>query len=52
MKTNIHNWLPFIYDPAYTNPTDIAQQNEQEFVVQRLLAHRGDYHRRSMDRIW
>jgi len=31
---------PFIYDPVYTNPIDIAQQNEQEFIVERILAHR------------
>jgi len=34
IKTHIHNLHPFTYDPIYTNPVDIAQQNEQEFVVE------------------
>jgi len=25
IKTHIHNLRPCVYDPAYTNPTDIAQ---------------------------
>jgi len=45
IKTHIHNFRQFIYDPAYVNPTKIAQQNEQEFVVEQMLAHRGDHHR-------
>jgi len=36
IKTHIHNLRPFVYDPAYINPTDIAQQNEQEFVVEQI----------------
>jgi len=31
----------------YKGPYHIAQQNEQEFVVERILAHRRDHHRRS-----
>jgi len=29
------------------NPLDVAQQNEQEFVVDGILAHHGNHHRRS-----
>jgi len=43
IKTHIHNLRPFVYDPAYTDPIDIAQQNKQEFVVEKILPH----HRRS-----
>jgi len=47
IKTHLHNLRPFIYDPAYVNQTDIALQSEQEFVVEQILAHQGDHHRRS-----
>ena len=33
-STHIHNLRPFNYDPARTSPLTIAQQNEQEFVVE------------------
>jgi hypothetical protein len=39
-----------ICDPLYSTllrSIDVAQQNEQEFVVDGILAHRGDHHRRS-----
>ena len=41
-----------ICDPLYSTllrsePLDVAQQNEQEFVVDGILAHRGNHHRRS-----
>ena len=26
------------------DPLDIAQQNEQEFIVEGILAHRGNHH--------
>jgi len=47
IKTHIHNLRPFTFDPVYTNPVDIAQQNEQEFLVERILDHRGDRHLRA-----
>jgi len=47
IKTHIHNLRPFTFDPVYTNPVDIAQQNEQEFLVEQILDHRGDRHLRS-----
>ena len=32
---------PFLYDPAATDPMDVAISNEQEFVVQEIKDHRG-----------
>ena len=47
IKTHIHNLRPFIFDPPRVNPIDVAQQNEQEFVVEEIIGHRGDHHKRS-----
>jgi hypothetical protein len=33
IKTHVHNLRPFVFNPTQVNPLDIAQQNEQEFVV-------------------
>ena len=40
--THIHNLRPFNYDEERTDPVTVAQQNAQEFVVEEVLAHRGD----------
>ena len=45
--THIHNLRPFNYDPVRTVPLDVAQHNEQEFVVEAINGHRGDRHKRS-----
>ena len=47
IKTHVHNLRPFVFNPTQVNPLDVAQHNEQEFVVDGILAHRGDHHRRS-----
>ena len=47
IKTHVHNLRAFLYNPTQINPLDIAQQNEQEFIVEEIIAHRGDHHRRS-----
>ena len=47
IKTHIHNLRPFVFNPTQVNPLDVAQQNDQEFVVDGILAHRGNHHRRS-----
>ena len=44
---HIHNLRPLIYDPIRTNPLTVAQHNEQEFIVESILGHRGDRNRRS-----
>jgi hypothetical protein len=47
ITTHIHNLCPFIYDSDRTSPVEVAQQNEQEFVVESILAHRESRNRRS-----
>ena len=47
IKTHVHNLWPFIFSPTQVNPLDVAQQNEQEFVVDGILAHCGNHHIRS-----
>ena len=42
IKTHVHNLRP-----NHVNPIEVAQQNEQEFMVRDIIAHRGDHHRRS-----
>jgi hypothetical protein len=37
---------PLVYDPARTSPLAIAQQNEQEFVVESINGNRGNRQRR------
>ena len=37
IRTHVHNLRPFIFNPTQVDPQDIAQQNEQEFVVQGLF---------------
>jgi transposase InsO family protein len=47
IKTHVHNLRPFLFNPQRVNPQEVAQQNEQEFMVRDIVAHRGDHHRRS-----
>ena len=47
IETHIHNLRPFNYDEERTDPVAVAQQNAQEFVVEEVLAHRGDRAKRS-----
>jgi len=47
IKTHVHNLRPFIFSPNRIDPIELAQQNEQEFMVRDIIAHRGDHHRRS-----
>ena len=47
IKTHVHNLRPFLFSPNQVNPVEVAQQNEQEFMVRDIIAHRGDHHRRS-----
>lgn len=35
---------PFLYDPDHVNPTDIAMQDNQEFLIDHIMEHRGDRH--------
>ena len=47
IKTHVHNLRPFLFSPDQFNPVEVSQQNEQEFMVRDIIAHRGDHHRRS-----
>ena len=47
IKTHVHNLRPFLFNPNHVNPIEVAQQNEQVFMVRDIKAHRGDHHRRS-----
>jgi len=44
IKTHVHNLRPIVFNPTQVNSLDVAQQNEQEFVVDGILAHRGNHH--------
>ena len=47
ITTHIKNLREFLFDPARTNPLDIAVQNRGEFFIDSILEHRGDRQRRS-----
>lgn len=40
-------FLTLYIQPIPGSPEAVAQQNEQEFVVEEILAHRGNHYRRS-----
>ena len=33
IKTHVHNLRSFLFSPGQVNPIEVAQQNEQEFMV-------------------
>jgi len=37
---------PFHFDSEYTTPFDVAMQDQQEFLIDRILSHRGNKHKR------
>ena len=41
MPVHIGRLRPFHYDASVTNPYHIAMQDDQEFIVERILEHRG-----------
>ena len=49
IKTHVHNLRPFLFNPQQVNPQEVAQQNEQEFMVRDIIAHHGDHRRSSME---
>ena len=46
-ETHISNLSPFNYDESRTDPVDVAMHDNQEFLIEDILAHRGDKTRRS-----
>jgi hypothetical protein len=47
LTVHITNLRPYYFDPDVINPAIIAQHDEHEFVVEKVLAHRGDKKLRS-----
>jgi Chromo (CHRromatin Organisation MOdifier) domain len=43
---HVSDMKPFLYDPAITNPLDIARRDYMEFFVEKILEHRGDLNRK------
>lgn len=46
-ETHISNLSPFNFDESRTDPVDVAMHDNQEFLIEDILAHRGDRTRRS-----
>lgn len=46
-ETHYTNLSPFNFDEERTSPTDVAMHDEQEFLIDRIVSHRGDRTRRS-----
>lgn len=44
--THISNLVPFNYDTSRTDPKEVAMHDQEEFVLHKVLAHRGDKFRR------
>jgi hypothetical protein len=40
---NIKRMHQFHFDPARVNPQEVAARDEEEFVVESVLGHRGDF---------
>ena len=36
---------PFLFDPAITNPLDVARRDHMEYFVEDILEHRGKHQR-------
>ena len=45
--THISALRPFNYDPLRVIPREVAMHNAQEFIIDRILAHRGNKNRSS-----
>jgi transposase InsO family protein len=40
---------PFLYDPAITNPLDVARRDHMEYFVEDILSHRGPHLRSQIE---
>ena len=47
ITTHIHNLRSLVYDPDHSSSVTVALHYEQEFVIDSVLAHRGNRNRRS-----
>jgi transposase InsO family protein len=44
--THISNLRPFNYDTSRTDPKDVAMHDQQEYVLEKVITHRGEKSRR------
>jgi hypothetical protein len=47
ISTHISNLTPFDYDENRTDPKEVAMHDQEEFVIDQILGHRGDKSRRT-----
>jgi hypothetical protein len=47
VTVHITNLCPYYYDPDVIDPAIIAMHDNQEFVIEKVLEHRGDKKLRS-----
>ena len=47
IDTHISTLRPFLYDKIITDPVQVAVQNQEEFHIDHILAHRGAHTRRT-----
>jgi hypothetical protein len=45
--THISNLKPFIFDADVTDPLQVAMQDQQEFLIDKIVEHRGDRKKRT-----
>jgi len=46
-KVNIHRLHPFFFDKDRVDPQEVAAHDDEEFVVEAILAHKGDLSKKS-----
>jgi hypothetical protein len=46
-RVNIHRMHPFYFDATRVDPQEVAAHDEEEFIVESILGHRGDFHKKS-----
>ena len=47
-RVNIHRMHPFHFDPDRTNPQEVAAHDEEEFIVEAILSHEGDFSQKKL----
>jgi hypothetical protein len=43
--THITSLEPFNFDPTRTDPVEVAMHDQQEWLIEKIISHRGDYTR-------
>ena len=47
LTVNVTRLTPFVYDPLYNDPRQVAMADNQEFEIDCILAHRGNLNLKS-----